>query len=106
MTIDLNLVANVNHRNVYDDPGLTRILAYIRAIKNQGDLVMAMLDELKAQVHANTAVVGSAIELIKGLSSKLEELKNDPAAIQELADELKATDQALGEAVAANTPSA
>ncbi len=64
------------------------------------------LDALKTQVAENSAVIGSAITLIQGLHDKLQAAidAGDPAALQALADELKAKDQDLAAAVAANTP--
>lgn len=67
--------------------------------------IMAKLDELRAQVAANTEVVGSAITLIRGLADKLEEAKTDPQAIDEIISELRSTDESLGQAVAESTPS-
>ena len=44
---------------------------------------------------AGTSVVESAITLINGIAAQLEAAKNDPAAIQALADSLKAEDDKL-----------
>lgn len=65
---------------------------------------MAQLEEITAEVTHNTEVDQSAIVLLNGLSAKLTELANDPAAIAELAAELAASSGALAEAVVANTP--
>ena len=64
------------------------------------------LDALKASVANNTTVIGSAITLLQGLKAKLDEAiaSGDPAALTALSTELGATDQALADAVAANTP--
>jgi peptidoglycan hydrolase CwlO-like protein len=64
---------------------------------------MQKLDHLQAEVARNTEVTTSAIALIQGLAAKIEELKNDPAALQALADSLKANDDAMAAAVTANT---
>ena len=64
------------------------------------------LDSLTQEVHANSAVVDSAITLINGLAARIEDLKDDPTQMQALADELRAKSVALGEAVKANTPAA
>ena len=61
------------------------------------------LTVLQAQVQANTDVVASAVTLINGIAAQLEASKNDPVAIQALADSLKASDDALAAAVTANT---
>jgi hypothetical protein len=62
------------------------------------------LDTLTQEIARNTAVDESAIALIQGLASRIEELKNEPAALQALADELRAKNDALADAVTANTP--
>ena len=64
------------------------------------------LDALTAKVTEATAVEESAIVLINGLSAQIVALKDDPAALQALADSLDAESQKLGAAVAANTPAA
>lgn len=68
------------------------------------DHMSQQLDDLKAEVERSTAVGQSAITLIQGLAAQIEAQKNDPAALQALADSLKASDQALADAVTANTP--
>ncbi len=64
------------------------------------------LDALKAQVSQNTTVIGSAIALIQGLKAKLDAAGTDPAALAALSAELGAQDQALADAITANTPAA
>jgi hypothetical protein len=63
------------------------------------------LDALTAEVTRNTEVDAGAIALINGLAAKIIELKNDPAALQALADSMKSSSDALAAAVSANTPS-
>ncbi len=69
---------------------------------------MAELDDLKTAVAKNKDVVDSAIVLIQGLKAKLDAAiaSGDPAALKALSDSLGAEDQALADAVAANTPAA
>ena len=67
----------------------------------------AQLDALAAAVAANTSVTASAITLLTGLHAKLLELIAngiDPAAVQQLADDLSADTQKLAESVTTNTP--
>lgn len=67
------------------------------------------LDDLKAQVTASIAVEASAVTLITGIAAQLAALiaaGSDPAALSALSAELKASADALGAAVAANTPAA
>lgn len=72
--------------------------------------IMALLDDLKAQVAALTTVAGSATALLDGIKAKLDAALalGDPAAIvadvQTLSNEIGADTQALADAVARNTP--
>lgn len=68
---------------------------------------MSGLDNLRAEVAQARSVGTSAITLLKGLHDQLQALidaGNDDPALQALADDLKAGDQALSDAVVANTP--
>lgn len=64
------------------------------------------LDDLKAAVAAEDTVIAGAITLLNGLSAQIVALKDDPAALQALADDVNAQAKALGDAVTANTPAA
>lgn len=64
----------------------------------------AQLDTLTQEVSEIGTVVDSAIVLINGLATQIAELKNDPAALQALADALDAKAAALAAAIAAGTP--
>lgn len=69
---------------------------------------MAKLDELKAEVAETKTVQESAIALLQGLKAKLDEALaggNVEAEVKALRDELDASNAALADAVAANTPS-
>jgi TolA-binding protein len=61
------------------------------------------LDNLTQQVHHNNDVVDSAITLIQGLAQRISSNVNDPQALMALAQELQQKDEALANAVAANT---
>ena len=67
---------------------------------------MADLSGLTAQVTANTDVEASAVALLNGLAAQIAQLKTDPAALQALSDQLKASATSLSEAITANTPAA
>jgi hypothetical protein len=85
---------------------LDAILQILKIIQGKEELIMVDLTVLTAQVKANTDAEASAIQLIQGLAAKIAELiasGNDPAEIQALADQLKASADALGAAVVANT---
>lgn len=63
----------------------------------------AQLDRLTAEVAEAKSVSESAVALLGGLAQQIRDMKEDPAALAALADELDASTNALGEAVAANT---
>lgn len=87
--------------------GLYGLAAYAMVNNNkQWRKIMADLAGLKAQVEQNNTVIGSALALINGFSAQLAAAGTDPAKLQELQDSLKAQDDALAAAVAANTPAA
>ena len=67
---------------------------------------MATLDDIHADVAAQTTVVSSVTTLLQQLGQQLKDAiaANDPAALQELADQIVANSNALANAVAANTP--
>lgn len=94
------------HVNLVDG-GVERKLDFltnlVKKLLEEGKKMAADLEALKAEVARNTEVDESAIVLIQGIAAQLEELKGDPAAIQALADRLKASSDALAAAVVANT---
>lgn len=88
--------------------GLVTVLYELHTLRNEVRRMSAELDSLKSAVAQNTTVIGSAITLLQGLKAKLDDAiaSGDPAALTALSAELGAQDQALSDAVAANTPSA
>lgn len=79
-----------------------------RALSNIEVNLMSVVDDLKVEVAKNRDVTASAVELLTQLTSKLQTaLSNeDYAKVQDILNEVKLDSQILGEAVAANTPSA
>lgn len=86
-----------------------------RSIKNDLSIllakvnqIMTILDDLKGQVARNTTVTQSAVTLLQGLKQKLDDAiaSGDPAQLQALSDQLGKDDQALADAITANTPAA
>jgi hypothetical protein len=67
---------------------------------------MSVLDDLKAQVEANRTISQSAVTLINGIADRITAAGGDPVKLAELTASLKADDDALAAAVAANTPAA
>lgn len=66
----------------------------------------ADLKTIQDAVTNSTTVEQSAITLLQGLAAQIASIKNDPVAIQALADQINANSSALAAAVTANTPSA
>jgi hypothetical protein len=101
-------IINVNVNLVLPDRAI-RLLEYIAAgVSNlQKGQVMASkeMDALQAEVERNTTVDESVKALVTGLAARIEELKNEPTKLQALADQLKASNDSVAAAVAANTPS-
>lgn len=83
---------------------LANIERGLKALINQGVTMSQALNTLKSEVENNTAVDQSAIQLLHGLAAQIATLKEDPAALQTLADNLRSASAELAAAVAANTP--
>ena len=75
----------------------------LKQIQTKVNKIMATLDDLTAQVAANTSVEGSALTLIQGLAAQLAAAGSNPAALAALQAQLKTSADALAAAVAANT---
>lgn len=68
------------------------------------ETIMAALDDLTAQVAANSVAIDSAIVLINGIADRIAAAGVDPVALAALVTELRDKDAALATAVQANTP--
>lgn len=80
---------------------------YVRQfITERLDFMSKQLDDLTAQVAANTTVLESAVTLISGLRQQIIDAGTDPAALQALTDALAVEDAKLAAAVAENPPEA
>lgn len=84
--------------------GVEETASLAQFIIKEIQIMSQQLADLQAQVAANNTVVGSALTLIQGLRAQLDAAGTDPAALAALSASLKATDDALAAAVAANTP--
>ena len=73
-------------------------------LKKRSHNVSLELDALAAQVQENTELEIAAIQLIEGLADRIAEAANDPAELEALAEQLKASASALSAAIIANTP--
>ena len=93
-------------RTISNDGKIDEILSIVRKLEKQGEIIMADLTVLTAQVKANTDVEASTVALLNGLGAQIAQLKNDPVALQALSDQLKASSSSLADAITANTPAA
>lgn len=88
---------------------LDRIESQLKQNFQQEKQMSQTLDELQAEVSRDGEVVSSAVTLLTGLTTKINELiaagNNDPA-LAALRDSLKTNTDSLASAVAANTPAA
>lgn len=96
------------HRLDAIDARLLLIERTLLFIIQQGGHEMATLQEIRDAVAAEKTVEDSIIALLGEISQKLNDAiaANDPAAMQQVVDDLNAHRQALADAVVANTPAA
>ena len=95
------------HHFHHIDPDLERKLdGYFNALISQQEKIMATLDQLTADVAADTSAVSSAVTLLTNLTASLKAAGTDPVALKALTDTLEANTAALSAAVVANTPAA
>jgi hypothetical protein len=79
------------------------ILAYLEKMQRKENIMSIELDTLILQVEENREIEASAIVLIQGLADQIAAAQDDPVKIAELAATLKASADALGAAITANT---
>lgn len=81
--------------------------AYHDFVRNHVETQMASFDDLKREVRESRDTVDAVLNFVSGLKSQLAAAlaQNDPAAIQEIVDELDAQQAKIAEAVA-QTPAA
>lgn len=78
----------------------------LKRIERKEKVMVGELDDLTNEVTNQTTVEKSALALIQGFSARLAAAGTDPAKLKALRDTLKANDDELAAAVAANTPAA
>ena len=85
-------------------------VSYIKSTLKRMEIEMSALDDalnaLETQVQSNTDAESSAVALLQQLATLIQSNANDPTKVTELATKLKASADALGAAIIANTPSA
>ncbi len=107
MTLNVSVDVHVYwHGSLVEQQKLDQILDAVKTLIEQEKIIMADLTTLTAQVQQNTDVEASAIVLLNGLSAQIASIKNDPVALQALADQLKTSSDSLASAITANTPAA
>lgn len=84
---------------------ITRTNNKLNYIIIRNELMSVELDNLTAQVKANSDLLDSATVLINGIADRITAAGVDPAKLTALSAELKAKDDVLATAVTANTPS-
>ena len=105
--VNLNVDVHVYwHGNPVEQQKLDLILDAVNNLVQEEKEIMADLTTLTTQVQQNTDVEASAITLLNGLSAQIAQIKNDPVALQALADQLKTSSDSLASAITANTPAA
>ncbi len=78
----------------------------LSAINSRLDTIMTELETLQAAVAAEDTVIASAITLLEGLKTRLDEAiaSSNPAALRALSDDIGAQTTALANAIQTNTP--
>jgi cell division septum initiation protein DivIVA len=107
VTLNVNVDVHVYwHGSLVEQQKLDLILDAVKTLIEEEKEIMADLTTLTAQVQQNTDVEASAIVLLNGLSAQIAQIKNDPVALQALADQLKTSSTSLADAITANTQAA
>lgn len=77
----------------------TRLSAVLSIIVTMEDRMSAELEDLKREVAESQGVTERAITMIVGLAEQIRDLKDSPAELEALADELDQQQNALAEAL-------
>lgn len=95
---------HIAHQNDQILERTQRAIELLDALTTQGVTLMSDLTSITNAVEAERGVVDSAITLLTQLAGEISALKNDPVALQALADQITTDTTDLANAVAANTP--
>ena len=85
---------------------LDRLFSVLRIDQHGRKDIMALIDDISADVASNTSAVGSAVTLLQNLSAALAAAGTDPVKLQAIKDALEKNTADLAAAVTANTPAA
>jgi uncharacterized protein YoxC len=66
--------------------------------------IMALLDDIQADVEEETTVIDSVVTLLNNISQQLKDAGTDPVKLQAIKDAIDKNKATLAAAVAANTP--
>jgi hypothetical protein len=83
---------------------LAELMAIVSTSVEQGVHMAGELQRLTQEVAETKTVMQSAAVLLGTLAQRIRDLATDPAALNQLADELDQEQSALGAAIVANTP--
>lgn len=108
MTIKIEITGPVTVHYGLSEEDREFFRASLTTLLNWRTTVDQVLVDLQAEVQENTTVVGSAITLLTGLKTALDNAiaNNDMTAVAAIRDSIAQNNDALAAAVAANTPSA
>lgn len=81
----------------------SRVSSVLSTVVTMEDFMSAELDHLKLEVAESRTVIDGAVTLITGLAEQIRDLKDDPVALEALAQELDDQQSTLAKAVQAGT---
>lgn len=79
------------------------VLTILQTLNYERHVIMSALSDITDQVHANTSAFASLSHVIDNMAALIVSQKDNPAALEALAAELKATNDAMTAKVLANT---
>jgi hypothetical protein len=85
---------------------ITRAVVALESLAKTENKIMAVLDDLEAEVANQTTVEASVEALLANLATAIQNAGPDQARLQAVLDTIKTNDSKLAAAVAANTPAA
>lgn len=84
---------------------LSRLTLLVTQSFERIETMSAALDRITQEVAETKTAVDSVLTLVSGMAQQIRDLKDDPAALELLANDLDAKQAEIAAAVSANTPS-
>lgn len=84
--------------------GERRLMKMFESLATNQEKIMALIDDLAADVAAQTTVEKSAVTLLNNLSAQLAAAGTDPVKLQAIKDQLDSNTADLAAAITSNTP--